>query len=175
MARTRGRKPGSSEIVPVRRGHEPALAQPSWPGRAWVRELDRMFEDFDRRFRWPRLSAPQSWWTEPGVRMPALDVYEKDNEIVVMAEIPGMSKDDVQVSLANSTLTISGEKKKEEEIKDEDYYRCERSFGSFSRSIELPAPVKIEEVKASFTDGVLEIHLPKTAETKRKLIKVEVG
>ncbi len=107
--------------------------------------------------------------------MPAVDVYEKDNEVVVKAEIPGMSKDDIEVSLANSTLTISGEKKKEEEIKDQDYYRCERSFGSFSRSIELPAPVKTEDAKASFVNGVLEIHLPKTAETKRKLITVEVG
>ncbi len=175
MARTRGKKPGSSEIVPVQRGREPAPAPPSRPGRAWVGELDRMFEDFDRRFRWPRPWVPQSWWAEPGVRMPALDVYEKDNEIVVKAEIPGMSKDDIEVSLANSTLTISGEKKKEEEIKDQDYYRCERSFGSFSRSIELPAPVKTEDAKASFVNGVLEIHLPKTAETKRKLITVEVG
>jgi HSP20 family protein len=109
------------------------------------------------------------------LRTPAVDVFEKENEVIVKAEIPGLSKDDVEVNLTNSTLTISGEKKKEEEVKDRNYYRCERSFGSFSRTIELPAEVKTEEAKASFKDGLLEIHLPKTEAAKRKLVKVDVG
>ncbi len=172
MAQVRKKKRVSSAIVPVQHAPEAEGARP--PRRArWAGELAPIFEDFERSFRWPRLWGPARWLTEPAIRMPAVDVYEKDNEVVVKAEIPGMSKEDIQVNLANSTLTISGEKKTEEEIKDQDYYRCERSFGSFTRSIELPAPVKTEGTTATFKDGLLEIHLPRAEAAKRKLIKVE--
>jgi HSP20 family protein len=165
------------QVVPVRRTRALAPAEPREPGLNWAREVGRMFDDFERRFRWPTRWGPDWWWPagEMSFRTPAVDVFEKENEVIVKAEIPGLSKDDVEVNLTNSTLTISGEKKKEEEVKDRDYYRCERSFGSFSRTIELPAEVKTDEAKASFKDGLLEIHLPKTDAAQRKLIKVEVG
>ena len=106
--------------------------------------------------------------------MPALDVYETDDEVVLKAEMPGLSKDQIEVNLTDSTLTVTGEKKKEAEVKEEHYYRSERSFGSFSRTVHLPAEVKAAEAKATFKDGVLEVRLPKTEAARRKAIKVKV-
>ncbi len=166
--------------VPVKRRAEtaPPVRAPRhpWPMTAWEREMDRMFDDFRHLFRWPRLWGTGRWpGVELGLRVPVMDVFEKEDEVVVKAEIPGMSKDDIEVNLTDSTLTLKGEKKREEEVKDEDYYRCERSYGSFSRTIELPAAVKTEQAKATFKDGVLEVRLPKTDEAKRRLIKVQVA
>jgi HSP20 family protein len=175
MEKKKGKK--SRQVVSVRRTRALAPAERREPGLSWAREVGRIFDDFERRLRWPPRWGPEWWWPagEMSFRAPVVDVFEKENEVIIKAEIPGLSKDDVEVNLTNSTLTISGEKKKEEEVKDRDYYRCERSFGSFSRTIELPAEVKTEEAKASFKDGLLEIHLPKTEAAKRKLIKVKVG
>jgi len=104
---------------------------------------------------------------------PAVDMYDKEKEIVVKAEVPGMDKKDINISVSDSTLTIKGEMKKEEETKEEDYYYAERSYGSFSRRLELPAKVQESKIKANFKDGILEIHLPKAPESKAKEIKIE--
>ncbi len=145
------------------------------PLRSWEREIERMFEDFPF-FRWPRFRdfEPFRFPRELRLRAPTLDMYEENNEVVVKAELPGLTKDDIEISLADSTLTLKGEKKKEEEVKEKDFYRCEREYGSFLRTIDLPAEVKTDGAKATFKDGVLEIRLPKTEEAKRKLVKVEV-
>lgn len=105
---------------------------------------------------------------------PAVDLFEDKNDIVVKAELPGMEKENVEVKLTDHMLTIKGEKKKEEEIKEENYFRSERSYGSFIRTLELPADVHADKVKASFKNGVLEVRLPKTEEAKTKEIKVKV-
>ncbi len=105
---------------------------------------------------------------------PAVDLFEDKNDIVVKAELPGMEKENVEVKLTDHTLTIKGEKKKEEEIKEENYYRSERSYGSFIRTLELPTDVHADKVKASFKNGVLEVRLPKTEEAKTKEFKVKV-
>ncbi len=104
---------------------------------------------------------------------PAVDMYDNEKEIVVKAEVPGMDKKDINISVSNSTLTIKGEMKKEEETKEEDYYYAERSYGSFSRRLELPAKVQESKITANFKDGILEIHLPKAPEAKVKEIKIE--
>jgi HSP20 family protein len=140
----------------------------------WERDMERMMDDFfDRRMR--------PWWPERWLRtegfttnVPALDVFEEKDELVVKAELPGMEKDNVEVNLTDHTLTIKGEKKKEEEVKEEKYYRSERSYGSFVRTLQLPADVQADKVKASFKNGVLEVRLPKTEEAKAKEIKVKV-
>jgi HSP20 family protein len=137
------------------------------------REMERMFEDFfGRRMSpwWP------SRWLGAGtqVNMPALDVYEEQDDIVVKAELPGMDKDSIDVTVSDHLLTIKGEKKKEEEVKQDNYYRSERSHGSFVRTVELPSDIKSDKVKATFKNGVLEIHLPKTEEAKKKAVKVKV-
>jgi HSP20 family protein len=140
----------------------------------WERDMDRMMDDFfGRRIR--------PWWPERffrtdelDVRTPAVDVFEEKDDIVVKAEIPGMEKDNIQVNLTDHTLTIKGEKKKEEEVKEENYYRSERSYGSFLRTLELPRDVHADKVKATFKNGVLEVRMPKTEEAKAKEIKVKV-
>ena len=140
----------------------------------WERDMDRMMDDFfsRRRHSW----WPQRWFRpdETEISAPAIDLYEDKDNIVVKAELPGMDKDDVQVNLSDHLLTIKGEKKKENEIKEENYYRSERSYGSFVRTLELPKDVHADKVKASFKSGVLEVRLPKTEEAKTKEIKVHI-
>jgi HSP20 family protein len=138
-------------------------------------DMERMFHEFWRR---PFLSLwdhERSW---PGrmlsIQMPAMDVYEEKDEVVVKAELPGLSKEDLDVTLTESTLTLKGEKKKEEEVKEKNFYRSERSSGSFVRTIDLPSEIKTDQTKASFKNGVLEIRLPKTEDAKRKVIKVKI-
>jgi HSP20 family protein len=144
--------------------------RPRWGITPWrpFRELEdweRRFDDlFGRPFgRWP---VEEKGW------MPAVDVFEKEDKFVVKAELPGMKEDDIDVSVIGDTLSIKGEKKTETEIKDEDYYRCERSYGSFYRSIPIPSNVDANKIEASFEDGILEVALPKSAKVKPKKIAV---
>jgi len=108
------------------------------------------------------------------LRAPAVDLYEGDNEVVIKAEVPGMGKGDLKVDLTDSMLTISGEKKKEEDIKEEAYTYSERSYGSFTRSLNLPCAVKSDKAKATFKNGVLEVKLPKTEEAKKRHTTVKI-
>jgi HSP20 family protein len=133
------------------------------------REIERMFDEFFSEERFPALFR-----TERVITFPALDVYDEGDKIVVKAELPGLTKDDVEIIVRDRELIIKGEKKKEEEIKEENYYYSERSFGKFSRTIRLPTDIKLDEVKAKFRNGVLEIELPKVEEARPKEIKVEV-
>ena len=105
---------------------------------------------------------------------PTVDLYEEKDEIVVKAELPGIDKNNIEVNLTDHMLTIKGEKKKEEEVKEKNYYRSERSYGSFLRTLELPKDVHADKVKASFRNGILEVRMPKTEEAKAKEIKVKV-
>jgi len=105
---------------------------------------------------------------------PTVDLYEEKDEIVVKAELPGIDKNNIEVNLTDHMLTIKGEKKKEEEVKEKNYYRSERSYGSFLRTLELPKDVHGDKVKASFKNGILEVRMPKTEEAKAKEIKVKV-
>jgi HSP20 family protein len=137
--------------------------------------LDRFMEDVWRR-PFPSLFGRDRWLPiRPlSIRMPSLDVYEEKDSVVVKAELPGMKKEDVEVNLAGENLTIKGEKKEDKEVKEDDYYRRERSYGSFLRTIALPCDVKSDEITASFKDGVLEIRMPKTEEAKKKSISVKI-
>lgn len=164
MAKAR-REKGSREVAPWR---------PFGDLAHWEREMDRRFGDlFDRRFRPLRGGR---WWParELGMGAPAVDVFEEKGEIVAKADLPGIEKDEVEVNVSDHRLTIQGEKKKEQETKEENYYYAERSYGSFCRSIDLPEGVDTAKAKASFKNGVLEIRFPKTEEAKRKEIKIRV-
>jgi HSP20 family protein len=102
--------------------------------------------------------------------VPAIDVYEKDGQLHVRAELPGVKQEDVDISVTADSLTISGEKSSESEVKEENYYRSERSYGKFSRTIALPAGADVEQANARFKDGVLEIDVPvKAAPTQKKI------
>ncbi len=106
---------------------------------------------------------------------PRMDVYEKDDALVFKAELPGLRKEDVQVEIYNGNLVIKGESKSEKEVKEEAYYRMERSFGSFYRSLPLPFEITPEQVQATLSDGVLEVQIPKPVETKAPPTKIPVG
>ncbi len=146
-------------------------------------EIERRFQEMERRFediiRRP-LSLLPSWM--PRLKMheleeitPSIDIFTKGDDVVVKAELPGIKKEDVDVDLTEDTITISGEKKKEEKVEKKDYYSYESSYGSFKRSFSLPAVVQTEKASAKFKDGVLEIRIPKTEEAKKKEKKIMIG
>ena len=103
---------------------------------------------------------------------PALDVVEKGDDYLITVDLPGLAKDDVELTLFNNHLTIKGERKVSEERKNDNVYRSERIHGTFERTIKLPTAVKSENVEAAFTNGVLEIKLPKTEEAKARQISI---
>ena len=150
----------------------PAEVVPRW-GEI-DRWFDRLTEDFWRR-PFSSLMLGERWpLPMMSMKAPSLDVFEEKDELVVKADLPGMSKEEIEVTVTGSVVTIKGEKKKEEEVKEKDYYRRERSYGSFVRSVELPCEVKSEQIKANFKDGVLEVRMPKTEEAKKKSVAIKI-
>lgn len=105
---------------------------------------------------------------------PRVDVYETDDKIVVKAEIPGVSKEDLNIYVNEKSIRLSGQTKRENEFNDENAYHSERYFGSFSRTIPLPVEVKSEEAEASYKDGILSITLPKAEPTKNRGRKIDI-
>jgi HSP20 family protein len=112
-------------------------------------------------------SALTSW-------APAVDIYETENEVVIKADLPDVNEHELDVRVENNMLTIGGERKFEEKVKEENYLRVERSYGSFSRSFSLPNTVNTEAIKADYQNGVLTVELPKRAEAKPKQVKINV-
>ncbi len=127
--------------------------------------------DFDRllnRFFGLSPEMQYTYW------LPAIDITEVDGHLKIKAEIPGMSKEDIKVSVNNGYLMISGEKKQEKETKESSYHRVERYYGQFCRSIALPSDVEAEKVKAEYKDGVLNIEIPKPESMKSKDVEIKV-
>jgi HSP20 family protein len=106
--------------------------------------------------------------------MPPADIIEENDHFKVTLEMPGLKKEDIKVTLEDSTLTISGEKKKETETKEQTYHRVERSFGSFVRTFEMPSIVDAAKINAEFKDGILTVLLPKSEQAKPKEIQISV-
>lgn len=127
--------------------------------------MDRLFEDSFVR--------PSRLWPELAGEEPALDMYQTDKDVVVKASLPGLKPEEVDVSITGDVVTIKGEHKEEEEVKEADYFRRERRYGAFSRSVALPASVKTEKAEAVFENGILTLTLPKTEAVKPKQIKVK--
>lgn len=139
--------------------------------RQMTSELDRMFD----LPGWPRLRMPArrteaAWY-------PEVDVFERDKRLVTKIDLPGMKKDDVKVEIVDGHLAISGQRKTEAEEKTDNYYRCEREYGSFYRAVPLPDGVSLDDVKATFADGVLEVSvpLPAPASAKARTVAIEDG
>ena len=130
-------------------------------------EIDRLFDAPLAEFT--PASNLLSGWT------PAFDVYENKDHFTVVAELPGMKKENIEVSLHNGSLSVSGERKSESKHEDAEVYRAERFFGRFQRTITLPTDVAGDKVKADYKDGILTITLPKTEEAKPKQIDVAVN
>ena len=138
------------------------------------------FEEAERWFE-AAFRSPFSIFGQPRFRAmqmeefsPSMDIFEEGDNVVVKAELPGMKKEDIEVSVTDHRMRISGEKKTEEKVEKKNYYWEERSYGSFSRSFQLPSEVQTDKVEAKFKDGVLEIRIPKTEEAKSKEKKVKV-
>jgi len=131
--------------------------------------MNRLMSDFRTRSSWSEEEMAQGAW------VPSVDIYETKESIVLNVELPGVSKEDMSLEVKDNTLTIKGEKKLEKDVKEENYHRMERTYGSFMRMFTLPNTVQQEKVKAKFRDGVLEIIIPKAEEAKPKQIKVDVG
>lgn len=136
-------------------------------------EMDRLLEGFFPR-GWLR---PMRWewpsWAEIERRFPKVDVIDRDNEIVVKAEVPGVDKKDIEVTTTDNTVTIKGKTSHEEKEEKGDYYRAEITRGSFSRTVALPGEVDGTQAKASFKDGMLELTLPKQPKSKRVSVKID--
>jgi HSP20 family protein len=155
-----------TELVPKR------FTDPFALMRQMTSEFDRWFGAPARPFfRWPSLRrraiSEVGWY-------PEIDVFERDNRLVTKIDLPGMKKEDVKVEVTDGQLAISGERKSEAEEKGEEFYRCEREYGSFYRSVPLPEGAKLEDVKAIFADGVLEVSVPLPAQPESKVRKVEI-
>ena len=129
-------------------------------------EMDRLFDTMLGRY--PRERVEGLW-------APLVDVEETNDNVIARIELPGMKKEDIKVTLINTRLTISGERKHETEEKDKTYYRIERAYGQFQRTIELPAEVLADKAKATYKDGILELVIPKSEKAKEKEIAIEVN
>jgi len=139
---------------------------PFGPMQRWQHQIERLFE---RPFG--------SWFLdEPSMEdwMPAINVYEEKNNVVVKAELPGMKKEEFEIYLSGDHLNIAGERKEESEEKTADTYRSERYFGRFHRAIPLPSPVKGDAIEAHYKDGILTVTCPKTEAARRKNVEVKV-
>src|SRR3954447_9884483 len=141
-----------------------------------LRELSTLQNEMNRLFN-NAFDAPATGSAGNGGSlrrwMPAMDLVETGDHFVLRADLPGMNEDDVKIEFEDGTLTVSGERKAEHEANDEGYYRVERAFGSFSRSLTLPQGIDPEGVHASFDNGVLEVRIPKPEERKPR--RIEIG
>jgi HSP20 family protein len=141
--------------------------------REMTSELDRMFDDATwPAFRMPSVGLGRT--TETGTFAPRIDVFEKDNRLVTKVDLPGMKKEDVKVEVTDGHLAISGQRKRETEEKKERVYRYEREYGSFYRAIPLPEGVRLEDVKATFAEGVLEVSIPLPVQPEPRIQRVEI-
>lgn len=140
-----------------------------------ARELDALQSDmnrlFDAFFQNRGLTADATDGSRRWI--PAMDLLETDDELVLRADLPGLSEDDIEIEVKDGTLTIAGERRAEHEERNEGYHRVERSFGRFSRSLDLPSGVDVEAVTADFDRGVLEVRIPKPVE--HKPTRIEIG
>ncbi|MGY4572550.1 Hsp20 family protein [Bradyrhizobium pachyrhizi] len=153
------------DMIPV--GTQRAVARrEANPFTFLQQEIDRLFDGFGRNF--PPFATPAAM-------MPRMDVSETDKTIEICAELPGLETKDVQLNLADNTLTIRGEKKSEREEQDKDYHLVERSFGAFSRSVALPEGVKDEDVSAEIAKGLLKVTVKKPAPKQSKQIDIKTA
>ncbi len=132
------------------------------------REMDRLWEDFFGPSRRALQPLEEMW-------APAIDVSESADKVTIKAEVPGIEAKDIEISMVGDMLTIKGEKKAEKEEKGENYHLVERSYGSFSRGVRLPAPVDPDKIEATYKNGVLTITCPKKEEVKPKAIEIKTA
>jgi HSP20 family protein len=129
-------------------------------------EMNRLFNEFTAG------GGGEGGTWRAGSWSPAVDIYETDDALILKAELPGFSKEEVNIEIKDNTLMLTGSRKREAEVKEENYHRMERSFGGFQRSFLLPATIDQEKVTAAYKDGVLELRLPKAESAKPRRIAI---
>jgi HSP20 family protein len=161
------------DLVPwKRRRHDLDLRRDDEsPFHSLTREMNRLFDDFRSRFDLEPFGFSRG---EAGGFMPSVDVTEDDKEVRIGCELPGIDEKNIDIELSKDSITIRGDKKKETEDKGKGYYRMERSYGSFHRTVPLPAEIDEDNAQAEFKNGVLKIRLPKSAEAQKAHKKIEV-
>jgi len=130
--------------------------------------MNRLFEQTLDRSRGEREGMVAATWA------PAVDIYETPDSIVLQAELPGLSKEDIDIQVRDNVLTLKGERRSEKEVKEGNYLRVERAYGGFQRAFTLPAAVQADKIRAVFKDGVLDVSIPKAEEAKPKQIRIDV-
>ncbi len=160
-----------TDLIPWRRERRSQAEEnrEQYPMETFQRDMNRLFDEFFSS------GSGLSPWSEEqwGTLSPRVDVSETDTEVKVAAELPGMDRDDIELSLDNNVLTLRGEKRHQKEEEGRNYYRSERAYGAFHRRIPLPAEVDADSAEAVYKDGVLTVTLQKTAEAKAKRITVK--
>ena len=173
MAEKETKVPAKTEEKPV----EGAALPAAWrPFESLRREVDRLFEDFDRSgwgFPSRSLFDIEPFWRRRATA-PAVDIVEREKDYQLTAELPGLEEKDIELNVTDDVMTIKGEKKEEKEEKKKDYYLSERRYGAFQRSFSLPPGVDADKIDASFKKGVLTVTLPKKPEAMKPQRKVEI-
>ena len=139
------------------------------------RDMIASQREFDRLFREAFSPAAAEGELSTRTWAPPVDIYEDGDNLVLKAELPGINPDDVEVRVENNTLYLKGERKFEKEVKEQNYHRVERSYGTFTRTFALPNSIDADKVAANYKDGVLTLTMPKKEEAKPKTIKVNVS
>jgi HSP20 family protein len=153
--------------VPVKKRGKPTMRRNDWLDEMQG-ELSRMWKDSPfGRWSFPALGDASHW-------NPNVDMFERGKNLVIKTDLPGMKREDIELRLEDGDLVICGERNEKEEVNEDDYYRMERSFGSFCRRIPLPAGVKADDVHAKFDEGVLEVEIPRPAETRPAGERIEI-
>ena len=143
----------------------------------FTEEMDRVFDDFGFGRGWMRPRFGYNWlrpWQDEAW-VPKLDMFQRNNELVVRTDLPGLTKDDVKVEVTEEKITIQGERKKEFKEEKEGIYRAERTYGSFYREVALPEGAMSDQAKATFKDGVLEITMPAPPESVKKARRLDIA
>lgn len=161
-----------STITPINKERSlPLLSDTEWPLYSLQRAVNHIFQDF---FRNGETMSPALVSEQLEKFAPKIDLSETEKEYMVKAELPGMNQNDIDISISKDMLTIRGEKKQEKEENVKGYYRMERSYGSFCRSIALPTEIEMDKADASFKNGVLNVSLPKTKQAQQESKKLTV-
>ena len=163
-----------TDLVPWRK-RSPLKEEEGSPLEVFRRDMNRLFDEFFSGFGWGRFGDLAPFGERWGAFSPRVDVVESEEEIKISAELPGLDAQDIQLTVSNDVLTISGEKKEEKEQEGKNYYRMERSYGSFRRSVPLPGGVDADQAEAVFKKGVLTVLLPKVEARDRTKIAIKSG
>lgn len=145
---------------------------------SWQRQWDNLenqMQNFFRQWTPTPHREDKDWFPFCNFNVPSVDVEETDNEVIVRAEMPGLEKDEFSIELHDNRLYLKGEKKQKSEDKKRNYHRVECSYGSFTRSVQLPCEVDVDKANAEYKHGVLNITLPKSPDAKRKAIPINIS